>query len=204
MPPAPYPVRARTRSGFTLIELLTVMAIIGVLAGITFGVGRNVQKNAAIQQTRAEIAVLSQALEAYKRIYGDYPRTGSVDNNADSEKTPASTSDGPGILFNALTGKRGPLNDTVEMSGKVFIELSKFKIQNPENLPNPSDKIKVANALTDPWGQRYLYLYNPGPSWRNQSYLLYSIGPDELDTPATDGSIDTSTNNNLDNIYANR
>ena len=202
MPLAPYPALKCTRAGFTLIELLTVMAIVGVLAAITFGVGRSVQRNAATQQTRAEIAVLSQALEAYKRTYGDYPRTGNVANNASADTTAASN-DGPGILFNALTGKRGPLNDTVNMNGKVFIELSKFKTQTTD-LPDPTNQNKVRNALTDPWGQRYLYLYNPGSSWKNQSYVLYSIGPDEKDSPSTDGSIDTTTDSNLDNIYANR
>ncbi len=208
MPPAPTPARARSRAGFTLIELLTVMAIIGILAGLTFGIGRSVQQKAAIQQARVEIAVLAQALEAYKRTYGDYPRTAASTTNKASSDTTPSSSDGPGILFNALTGKRGPLTDeTIKVSGKVFIELAKFKTQNT-NFPDPSATVytKIENALTDPWGQRYLYSYKPdnGATWKNQSYLLYSIGPDGLDTPTIDGSIDTTSDTNLDNIYANR
>ena len=40
------------RKAFTLIELLTVIAIIGILAGITFGVIGGVQENSRKAQAR--------------------------------------------------------------------------------------------------------------------------------------------------------
>jgi len=62
-----------TNSGFTLIELLMVIAVIMVLAGITFGISRGVQNAQARAQAKAELAVIAQALEGFKSTYGDYP-----------------------------------------------------------------------------------------------------------------------------------
>ena len=192
------------RRAFTLIELLTVMAIIGILAGITFGVVKGVQERAAIQQTRTELAVISQALEAYKRLYGDYPQTSSGAANS-ATATSASATDRPGILFNALMGKRGPLGAVeTKINGKALIELGKFKTQSvlAADLPDNTAETKP-NALLDPWGRRYLFSYKAG-TWNNPSFILYSVGPDGLETAPANGIIDSNASNNSDNIYANR
>ena len=61
------------RNGFTLIELLMVIAVILILAGITFGVSRGVQNAQARTKARAELATIAQAIEQFKSRYGDYP-----------------------------------------------------------------------------------------------------------------------------------
>ena len=191
-------------AAFTLIELLTVIAIIGILAAITFGVSRGVNERAAINQARAELSAIAAALEAYKRQYGDYPHTGSA---ANVHGGTASASDGPGILFNALGGKLGPKGAAI--NGKVFVQLDKMSLQDTAALPLATGTASVANAFLDPWGRRYLYFYNTADSWQPPSYVLYSVGPDNAHTaPATTGStagvVDFTVANNLDNIYANR
>lgn len=190
-------------AAFTLIELLTVVAIIGILAAITFGVSRGVNERAAINQARAELSVLASALEAYKRQYGDYPQTGSA---ANAPSGTAATNDGPGILFNALAGKRGPkASPVVAMNGKVFVQPDRLSLQSSTALPDPANSTSVANAFLDPWGRRYLYFYKTGDDWRLSSYVLYSVGPNNAHAaPSSTGIVDFEESNNLDNIYANR
>ncbi len=65
--------RARASTGFTLIEVLVVIAIIAILAALGLKVSTGAQHRAAVDRTRAELAVLRTALEEYRRIYHDYP-----------------------------------------------------------------------------------------------------------------------------------
>lgn len=207
--------QARPHAAFTLIELLTVVAIIGILAAITFGVSKGVNERAAINQARAELSALATALESYKRAYGDYPQIGSAANNATA--TGASAADAPGILFNALAGKRGPRADPVAaIDGKRFVELERFTLQSTTALPVAGNTTQIANAFLDPWGRRYLYYYKTSNSWENPSYVLFSVGPDGFmqgNLPANGVLTETFKNavgtganaskGNADNIYAN-
>ena len=204
---------------FTLIELLTVIAIIAILAAISFGVMKGVKERAAIGQTKAELASLSQALEAYKAQYGDYPR--SAGSNV-AKVDPAGTqnpkaTDGPGVLFNALVGKLGPYNastgSAAVIAGRSFVELSKYTLQETEKLPEAGANA-VDKAFLDPWGNRYLYYYKTGtPSqWtKNSGYILLSVGPLVDENGASgiavspDGTYTVSDETNeADNIYANK
>jgi prepilin-type N-terminal cleavage/methylation domain-containing protein len=191
---------------FTLIELLTVIAIIGILAAITFGVVKGVQNRAAISQCRTELGVLAQSLEAYKKQYGDYPQTGVSGGIPTAIATKTSAE---GYLFNALLGKIGPKLDPIQ--GKQFTEASKFTLQSTV-LPTAGNNTSVANAFLDPWGKLYLYYYRSNAagasSWAQPSYILVSAGPDGglgITVSATTGAI-TDVDNTLsaDNIYANR
>lgn len=198
------PRRGAVRA-FTLIELLAVIAIIGVLAGITFGVVKGVNERAAISLARTELSVLSQKLTDYKGQYGDFPRTGRSAGTPTATATAASVE---GLLFNALMGKVGPKLDAIQ--GKQFLEASKFTLQTT-NLPTPGNTTSVANALLDPWGRLYLYYYKTsaanGGGWNNSTYYLVSAGPDGLlgITVGADGSLTVSNaTQEADNIYANR
>ncbi len=183
---------------FTLIELLTVIAIIAILAGITFGVIKGVNERAAIGQAKAELAVLSQALEAYKLQYGDYPWT------TDKEQ-----------FYKALKGEIGPKGNPIPNGGgRRLIETSRFSLYLPTVGATPdTDGV----YLLDPWGRPYNYYYKNAGSpttWKNQSYVLYSMGPTITATtgtteptgarPTTAGVVNYADPANLDNIYANR
>lgn len=147
-------LRQAADRAFTLIELLTVIAIIAILAAITFGVVRGVNERAAIGQAKAELASLAQALESYKLQYGDYPRTADA-----------------AVFLQSLIGKKGPKGDL--MTGKTFIEISKL------TLNTSGDPFTTATLLlVDPWGRQYNYYYKDTTSWTAPGYVLMSTGPD--------------------------
>jgi type II secretory pathway pseudopilin PulG len=188
-----------------------VIAIIALLTGVVLGVGRRATQSAKIAKAKAELSVLSIALETYKRQYGDYPQTGAVPNDADAA---AAANDGPGILFNALVGKRGPKATLVAMSNRAEVELAKFTLQSATEIPG-AGPAQMANAFVDPWGHRYLYYYKTGGSWLNSSFVLLSQGPDEtaslpipddgLIGPVYEALLNAAGNPvNADNLYANR
>jgi len=72
------------REGFTLIELLTVIAIIGILAGILIPVVGGAKTAAKKAQTRAQFSGWAQALEQYKKEYGFYPNGPGLNLNSGS------------------------------------------------------------------------------------------------------------------------
>jgi prepilin-type N-terminal cleavage/methylation domain-containing protein len=197
-------IRQAGNRAFTLIELLTVIAIIAILAAITFGVIKGVNQRAAIGQAKTELSSLAQALEAYKLQYGDYPQTGAAANSATA--TTATATDAPGILFNALTGKRGPSSTNVVISGRSYLETARFSVQDTSSTGTPvAGANQVANAFLDPWGRRYLYYYKTGTSWVRVGYILVSVGPDGLITaPTGAGDPQLADTANVDNLYSNR
>jgi hypothetical protein len=100
--------------------------------------------------------------------------------NASLSTTLVSATDAQGILFNALTGKRGPSASNVVIDGKAYVDLARFKLQEPARMP-ATGATQVSNAFVDPWGNRYLYYYKTGTSaqWTTTpSYILLSVGPD--------------------------
>jgi len=101
-------IKSRHDSAFTLIELLAVIALIGVLAGLTLAGLGYVQQKSAISRAEAEVASLSAAIESFKMDYGAYP--GSVE-----------------VLFPELTGAPAA---SVNTNGKVFFETTARMVTN--------------------------------------------------------------------------
>ena len=232
-------------SAFTLIELLTVIAIIGVLAGITFGVVRGVGEQAKINRATTELSALSTGLEEYKRFYGDYPWVGNDTypnqlNPKDIDPTDNSSNDRAYQLFRALGGRLAPKRldsnnkgivqrqidrdgTRVDKYNRAFIDFALFQLERSKDtdrpngiapLPVPAAAVNTpdpdfANALLDPWGNRYLYYYKSTASpntWNRSGYVLMSAGPDGKATfPSTltaQGTLPASTDVDADNIYA--
>lgn len=215
------PSRRPRHGGFTILELLIVMSIIVALAGFAITTIQGAMQRAAIARAKAELALLAQALEDYKRYYGDYPQTGpSLANAQKVTRNASGVSSGPGLattaarLFNALIGVYGPTNFNTRLNGPIFIDVSRFTLEVPFSsstqtttnslstfgVPTGSPPAKPAqnNSILDPWGNRYLYFYyQPGGAakWQAPSYVLYSTGPDGSSTllPSATG-VFTGTN----------
>ncbi len=75
---AKMPRRSKTghANGFTLVELLVAIFIVGLLATIVVINVLPSQKKAMTQKARADIAILSQALETYRLDNFSYPDAG--------------------------------------------------------------------------------------------------------------------------------
>ena len=222
------PTEKNSKSAFTLIEMLVVVAIVLVLTGITFGISKGVLNQQARAQAKAELAMIAQALEAFKLKYGDYPVV--------SEDNPVTENANSKALTSALTGysymEPGEVQGTRVMTnvndGEVresFLDVEKLNFSEPFRDPSNSSRVPDSAGdlnriyLVDPWRQPYVYVYNKGSStndWDAAGYVLFSKGPDrkaDLDNGTTagnfedDGVIDQtnlSHEDNIDNIYPNQ
>ncbi len=185
--------------GFTMIELLMVIAVILILAGITFGVSRGVQNAQARAKVKAELATISQALETYKSKNGDYPWISVLNVANDNNVKSASHA-----LLKTLVGWQsvdGTQVGETNSSGirydkaKSALDVSKLSLSREWPVPSSDDETAPSNStyLTDPWGNAYVYLYkNPSNlnTWERYGYILFSRGADGA---ASSSGLDEST-----------
>lgn len=71
-------MRRSYRRAFTLVEMLVVIGIIIALIAILLPAVNKAYKNAQRTSMQADLAVISQALDAYRNDFGDYPRIDST------------------------------------------------------------------------------------------------------------------------------
>jgi prepilin-type N-terminal cleavage/methylation domain-containing protein len=212
---------SKRQQGFTLIELLMVIAVILILAGITFGISRGVQNAQARAKTKAELAIISQALEIYKVKNGDYPwiSTSNVSNDIQVRNA------AHGLLktlvgwqsFDGTQVGSKDSNDVEFTKGESVLDVSKLSLSLDWPNSNPEESPSSATYFKDPWGNPYVYLYkDPSSSglWDRFGYVLFSRGADykasstgitettgEIVT-SPEGSAFKSQDYNIDNIFA--
>lgn len=198
------------KRGFTLVELVVVMAIILILIGIVSGVSSGVRDAQARATAKAELAVLSLALERFKSVHGDYPWI-------DEE---------PHELLKSLIGRKEfsgsgtsarfeDISELPQAGAQSFIELSQLSVADssePEPEPLPIDELSESPdevpegwVFTDPWGNPYVYIYRTGigGAWENFGYVLFSQGPDGESEPVPGSGIrEPVADRDIDNIYA--
>jgi prepilin-type N-terminal cleavage/methylation domain-containing protein len=187
-----FPLLRRSAAGnaaFTLIELCAVVALVAVFSGFAVVLIGGVQARAVGARAQGELAVLAQALEAYRRQYGDYPAAANA-----------------GEFFDSLAGRRGPRGNVLDPPGRRLIETSRFTLRD-------SDLQAAGNVLLDPWNQPYQYVgfTRTANGVTARGYVLFSSGPDGRAKPgdppvagATAGDPDLTDPDNADNLYANR
>ncbi len=192
------------RGAFTLLELLAVIAVIGLLTALVFGAAGGARERSRRARAGAELAVLAQALEYYCAQFGDFPRTGAVANDPAGA---AAADDGPGVLFNALTGRHGTGVVLVPTAGRCLVTLSAHSLQTADLPGAGAGPAQSANAFLDPWGRRYVYCYRTGPAWTRPTPQLVSAGADgavalPADLAAWDGAPPSGEGANADNLSA--
>lgn len=165
-----------------MLELLVVLALVALLAGIVLGAGRRAVVAGRSARARIELAGIGSALDAYRRAYGDFPRT-----------------EDPARLLQSLLGRRSPTN--VAISGRSLLDLNRLSTLDAlDPVANP------AARLIDPWGEPYRYAYKIQAPWSDHGFVLYSSGNDRRDSPAllTGGFPDLESPLNTDNLYADQ
>ena len=155
-----------------------VIAIIAVIGSYILGVGQSSSQAALSARAAAELTTLSAALEAYRIVYGDYPRTAD-----------------PAVLLQSLIGKIGPTGAVVER--RSMIDVAHLSVSGD------LDPFTTVTAnVVDPWAQPYHYAYKSSAPWNQPGYVLFSGGPDQQHAPLlSGGSMDGASPENLDNIH---
>lgn len=135
--------------GFTLVELLTVIAIIGILAGILIPVVGAARKSANKAKTRAQFNQWGTALQAYRAEYGYWPQIEGWTGGSDGRIGLESKSED---FVQALTGR------PIESGGSFDSDLNRRRIpfytfsesewfRDDGDNPEPG---KVADAFGNP------------------------------------------------------
>ena len=102
-------MKSESRRGFTLIELLTVIAIIGIMAGMLFPAINAVRKKSKIATSQSTFSQWCTAVNRYKSVYGFYPNmtypasgyNSSTDSSFKLETSPYASN-----FIKTLTGKK--------------------------------------------------------------------------------------------------
>jgi len=144
------------RTGFTLIEMLSVMAIIGLLAGILLTAVQSARQQAKKVKARHDVEQIATAWLAYLQEYRRFPSVSiqSMGSNA----------------VGILSGRSNPNN----ARGVVFLELG----ANATNYPDPWGK-EYAVVLDSDYDNMVTNL--PGVvGLANVSVAVWSAGRDGL------------------------
>ena len=176
-------------AAFTLIELCAVVALVAVLSGFVAALIGGVHNRAASFRAEGELAVLNQAIEAYRLHYGVFPAATTAEE-----------------FYDSLTGRIGPQRTALDPPGRRLIETGWFTLRD-------SDPAAAGNAVLDPWNQPYRYVAfaRTANGVTTRGFVLFSSGPDGRAKPgdppvagAAAGDPDLTDPDNADNLYANR
>lgn len=159
-------MRTPPRPGFTLIELLTVIAIIGVLAGVLIPAALGVQKRAKVANSQTALGGWASGLVRYKQAYGFYPNlAGGTYPSADTVFKLESGALGANLVM-CLSG-RHPNGTSLTAGGsgnrikwnrnaETFVEFAREDYEDFTKIPAgaTNSTLGVGNYLVDRLGNR--------------------------------------------------
>ena len=166
---------------FTLVEMLVVIAIIMVLAAMSFGGYDYVKRKAAEGKTNVLLGSISQALEQYRADNGFFPEGDGGDN---STKQVYSALYGDGELtLNAGTVTATVPDGTVDTDAQVYLD-----ILNPEKSKGSLNVDPSTYNIVDAWGEPLRYRHSVSGADSNMmnpdsDFDLWSLGVDGKGEP---------------------
>jgi len=141
-------MKSESRRGFTLIELLTVIAIIGIMAGMLFPAINSVRKKSKIATSQSTFSQWCTAVNRYKSVYGVYPNIGSsYSTSADALHKLDDTA--VTLKFvKALSGK-SPSGSALSSSDRILLNRNaeEFCAFSKDDYAYYSNTIDTANTL---------------------------------------------------------
>ena len=170
----------KQKPGFSMIEILVVIAIIGILAAITFGMFKSSQENARRRIAEADIALFKLKLNDFRLEEGFVPTSTNIPivrvAGADQyDPNPGSDTyfSASRRLFLALSGRSTlDLIDGRDRTGdgKAYIRFERLRVGDPEvpgaalppkyretYLDEPFDR---GSWVKDPWGNPYGFYFH--------------------------------------------
>ncbi|MBQ6705294.1 MAG: prepilin-type N-terminal cleavage/methylation domain-containing protein [Opitutales bacterium] len=177
----------KNRRAFTLVEILVVIALLIVLASITFALAGPVKNSILTTKAKSQIQKISLALNEFKNKYGEYPMTDGGESDEDWAE----------LLIDSVRGDRilvrrgGKLKMAKYNEGRSGAEPLPFLALGEYALDDDSD-VENAKMILDPWENPYQYRYNkitggkPGTQWDAPTFLLISAAADYEEPPSDD------------------
>lgn len=149
-----------TPRGFTLVEMITVVAVIIILAGLVISVSGLVSQKANRSRADAEIKVMANHLDSFKRDNGTYPRTEDTDKldpRVDASPTSSRYILSNLQMYSAVSGDyepEGSPDGKPETNSKVYYSFARTQLNfTKDNTGNPA----TIRYVSDPWGNPYGY-----------------------------------------------
>ncbi len=175
-------------AGFTLVELLVVIAVIAILATISFGLFKAANDGRNKSKSKGEIQAIAMASQSYRKTYGDFPaclsgqperfRRDLLDQLIGRRVIRATT---PGSIPTLLPFDSPSLPGGTNRQMRSFLSQGDVMTNNDAQLT--ADDWRGDNAacreFVDAWGNPYDYRYRvltPARfgEWKSPNYLFVS------------------------------
>ena len=170
----------RRRAGFTLIELLTVIAIIGILAGMLFPAIGGIRRKARQSAATTAFSQWAGGITRYKQVYGFYPNIGTAyDSSKDSlhllEDPETNLKFVKAMSGRLPTGTALPTADrkVLNKTGEEFCSFGKDDFEDPANLTDNS-------FLVDRFGNRSIRVIFDTDNNTNIRNIVVPKGTDSM------------------------
>ena len=187
--PSPMSRPSARRSGFTLVELLVVIAVIAILATITFGLFKAANEGRNKSKSRGDIQAISMACQGYRKAYGEFPYCTSSTGDSPrrdlldqllGRKLIRFTTPGEAPQLLAFNSTNLPGTNRQQRS---FLSFDEITTNDDANIHDPA----LCFQFVDAWGNPYDYRYRVITShkeWLSPNFLAVSCSANFVEPAA--------------------